>query len=571
MEETARRRTARLSDAWATRPARPREGRMVAGVAAALGERYDIDPVLVRVGFATAAFFGPGIPLYLVGCAVLPDAGSAGSGRSRTALSTVLLVGAAVIVAALMFGGDGGWVAPLMVSVGLLALLHITRGGPREVTASGSAGAPGPGSAGAVAASGTGATTATAPAPVRASGTPFSDAPVSRAPASDAPASAVPASSAPASDAPASDAPDVAGSAPDAPATDDAPTVATPIADAAVSGTATTDHVAGPDAHTVTGRLPADGTAPTGTAPTDTAATGAAATGAADTAAPGTGAPGTGAIGASTTSAPVPDPHASGRITGHGTAPYPVATNGSDPAATPPSWDPLGAAPFAWDLPDLAPEQGPEPPPARRSRVTAVTLAVALLATGGTGAAALTVPGVVAPAMVPAAALAVIGLGLVIGAFRHAGRWLLPFAALLAVTTWLVAALPWADLRGGVGTIADAPTSATAVAPEYRRGVGDVALDLSGLDLRTPPGAPAPVVRTAARVGIGSIAVTVPRDADIVVRGSSSFGDVTVDGQSRSGDAPELTVVDVGPDGPGGGRIELDAHAALGSVTVGRE
>jgi hypothetical protein len=200
-----------------------------------------------------------------------------------------------------------------------------------------------------------------------------------------------------------------------------------------------------------------------------------------------------------------------------------------------------------------------------------VTLALALLAAGATGAAALVVPGVLEPVMVPAAGLGVVGVGLVIGAFRHAGRWLLPFAAVLAVTTWVVAALPWTDLRGGVGTIADAPTSPTAVAPEYRRGVGDVALDLSGLDMRTPPGGQAPVVRTSTRVGIGSISVTVPRDADIVVRGSGSFGDVTVDGQSRSGDSPELTVVDDGPDGPGGGRIELDAHAALGSVTVGRE
>ncbi|MDQ4118766.1 MAG: LiaF-related protein, partial [Actinomycetota bacterium] len=238
------------------------------------------------------------------------------------------------------------------------------------------------------------------------------------------------------------------------------------------------------------------------------------------------------------------------------------------PPLSPPSWDPLGAAPFAWDLPEPAPEE--QPAPARHSRLTVVTLGLALLAGGGAGAATLAAPGVVAPVMVPAAALAVVGVGLVVGAFRHAGRWLLPFALVLAVATWLVAALPWADLRGGVGTIADAPTTAGAVAPEYRRGVGDVALDFSGLDLRTPPGTPQATVRTTARVGVGSIAVTVPRDVDVVVRGTSGLGDVTVAGQSRSGSSAELTVVDYGPDGPGGGRIELDAHAALGSVTVGR-
>ena len=42
---------------------------------------------------------------------------------------------------------------------------------------------------------------------------------------------------------------------------------------------------------------------------------------------------------------------------------------------TPPAWDPLGAAPFAWDLPEPGPV--PAPAPQRRSRVTPVTLALA--------------------------------------------------------------------------------------------------------------------------------------------------------------------------------------------------
>ena len=56
-----------------TRPARPREGRQIAGVAAAIARRYDIDPVLVRVGFVVAAFYGIGAALYIAGWALLPD------------------------------------------------------------------------------------------------------------------------------------------------------------------------------------------------------------------------------------------------------------------------------------------------------------------------------------------------------------------------------------------------------------------------------------------------------------------------------------------------------------------
>src|SRR6476619_5344051 len=60
-------------DMWETRPARPRDDRQIAGVAAAIARRYDIDPVLVRVGFVVAAFFGIGAALYIAGWLVLPD------------------------------------------------------------------------------------------------------------------------------------------------------------------------------------------------------------------------------------------------------------------------------------------------------------------------------------------------------------------------------------------------------------------------------------------------------------------------------------------------------------------
>ena len=62
-----------LREMWETRPARPREGRQLAGVAAAIARRYDIDPVLVRVGFVVAAFYGIGAALYIAGWVLLPD------------------------------------------------------------------------------------------------------------------------------------------------------------------------------------------------------------------------------------------------------------------------------------------------------------------------------------------------------------------------------------------------------------------------------------------------------------------------------------------------------------------
>ena len=62
-----------LREMWDTRPARPRDDRQVAGVAAGIARRYDIDPVLVRVGFVVAAFSGIGAALYIAGWVLLPD------------------------------------------------------------------------------------------------------------------------------------------------------------------------------------------------------------------------------------------------------------------------------------------------------------------------------------------------------------------------------------------------------------------------------------------------------------------------------------------------------------------
>lgn len=399
---------AEVREMWRTRPARPRDDRKVAGVAAAIGRRYDVDPVLVRIGFVVAAFYGPGIPLYLAGCAALPDAGSAhrpGRRQGAALAASVLVAVAAVVSGIVLLGGDGRWFLPMLASLGLLLALHVTRGG---------AGVP---------------------------------------------------------------------------------------ADAGGAD----DDVTGP--HRAPGRDTADAPA---------------------------------------------------------AAPLPAATTAAP--AGPPAWDPLGAAPFAWDLPDPGPAPGP--PQAPPSRLTPITLAVALVAAGIAAVLGLTAPGSLGVAAVPATALAVVGIGLVIGSLRHVGRWLIPFALVLAVATWLAAVIPWPDLRDGVGDIKVAPVTASTLDPEYRRGAGSISLDLRGLDLAGPPGAP---VRTAARVGLGSIQVVVPRDADLVVRADAGLGDVSLDGRSSSGDSAALSLADPGPDGPGGRPIELDLHAGVGSLEVTRD
>ncbi len=53
---------------------RRRGGRMLGGVAVGLADYFDVDPVLVRVGFVVLAFVGGlAVPLYLAGWALIPD------------------------------------------------------------------------------------------------------------------------------------------------------------------------------------------------------------------------------------------------------------------------------------------------------------------------------------------------------------------------------------------------------------------------------------------------------------------------------------------------------------------
>jgi phage shock protein PspC (stress-responsive transcriptional regulator) len=53
---------------------RRRSGRMLGGVAAGLADYFDVDPVLVRIGFVVLTFVGGlAVPLYLAAWALIPD------------------------------------------------------------------------------------------------------------------------------------------------------------------------------------------------------------------------------------------------------------------------------------------------------------------------------------------------------------------------------------------------------------------------------------------------------------------------------------------------------------------
>lgn len=194
----------------------------------------------------------------------------------------------------------------------------------------------------------------------------------------------------------------------------------------------------------------------------------------------------------------------------------------------PPSWDPLGAAPFAWDLPE--PNSVPPAPPVlprqRKPRVGLATLGVlfltgAVLAVTGTTVAWLT-PGHIAGILA-----AIVGVGLVAGAFAHSGRGLIPLAVLLSAVAFGMTATHFDGVHG-VGNDSIRPTSLNEVQPLYEHSIGSMTLDLSDLpDVGS--------VTTKVSLGAGHVTVLVPQDAQVNATCSTTAGSVSCLGHDVNG------------------------------------
>jgi phage shock protein PspC (stress-responsive transcriptional regulator) len=401
-----------LREMWETRPARRADDRQVAGVAAAIARRYDIDPTLVRIGFVVATLSGGiGAALYIAGWFALPEE-AGGAPAPRRGIAVIgLVVGVGIMLGWWGNGFGPGPFVGALIALGLLFLLHRSRGGRLG--------------------SGAGAPTVTAAAAQH--GVSLQKEGV-------------------------------------------------PTADAGVE---------------------------------------------------------------------------------------------AEPVVTPPSWDPLGAAPFAWDLPEPSPAPAPVEPARRRLPVTAVTLGVALLAGAATSvvlllAGAFTVPN--AP-IILGVLLATVGAGLLVGAFVHAGRGLIPIALLLSAVTWGALSVPASVWRSGdYGDLRVAPASVAQIQPLYHRSFGDIEVDLSQVDLAVPAGGAAGPVRTRIEIGAGDVQVRVPENADVTLDGTARLGNIEFADETRDGTDVHLQATDLGEDGVASGRpllVEIDMGAGNAEVHRG--
>jgi hypothetical protein len=208
----------------------------------------------------------------------------------------------------------------------------------------------------------------------------------------------------------------------------------------------------------------------------------------------------------------------------------------------------------------------PPAPPRERSILGRVTVSLALIVVGvligWNGATDSDVP----VRAIIAAALAVVGLGLVVGAYVGRARGLVVLGVLL---TLLVSAAAVADIpvRGGVGDRTWTPATVSDLHDPYRLGVGQSELDLTQLDL-----ASAGRTRVEIRQGVGHLLVIVPDNVVVRVVADANAGEVLLPGQ-QSVNGTDLSERVVLPEGsaPSAAVLVVDAELGVGSLEVRRE
>ncbi|MDG4804749.1 PspC domain-containing protein [Micromonospora sp. WMMD980] len=560
---------------------RPREGRYLAGVCAAVGRATNTDPVLWRVLLAVLGFFGGiGLLVYVAAWLIIPGEGDTASpvesmlGRGRSSMSPITVIVLGIVVAVgFAYVVTDGFRAILLGAViligGALMLNRDQRGfGARAGAAPGPPGTPWPGGyappAGAPGSSGpggpVGVTPSTWPAGSAPSGagvrTGAEDLTSPRRPDTGHPATLAEPGYPPASSTRAEP------GYPPAP-----PTLTEPGYPPAPPTLTEPGYPLAPPTLTEPGYpatpLPAPGwPAAAGTRPGRPERTTVAMPGVAGSAGDTAGWPASGPTpvwaAAPTTGAPVGEPAAVPPPTPVG-APLP-------PGGYRPPFAPHG--PYAGPPPTPAPARPPRPPkrPKERSPLGAITFSLIFLALGLVAMLDLLDVFPVGAAGYFAAALATIGLGLLVGTWFGRARWLIALglvtAAALGVAT---VAESYDRVRGIDGNVTWAPTDRRDLADRYENNFGDAVLDLRGLDFDKQD------IQVTVDVNLGNATVVVPPNVDVTTVADVNAGEASVFGRRTGGlNGRHWESTDAGADGPGGGTLRLYVHLNAGNLEVTR-
>lgn len=227
--------------------------------------------------------------------------------------------------------------------------------------------------------------------------------------------------------------------------------------------------------------------------------------------------------------------------------------------SSPPSWT---------TAPPAGPTHGPSPgweptapAPRRRSNLFALTLCAAAVVVGLLLlAGSLDVLSVRAPAVL-AAALAVVGAGLVVGAFWGRSRGLIVVAVVLGLVTTTTSSFDreFGSSSGDRTWVVEGPG-------EYDLGAGAATLDLR------PLAGGGRTVDVEARLGLGELVVLVPADVDLDLDASIGLGQLQLTGPGGTDVAEGGAGISRSTllEGDGGRRVQLEINVGAGEVEVRR-
>jgi phage shock protein PspC (stress-responsive transcriptional regulator) len=162
-----------------------------------------------------------------------------------------------------------------------------------------------------------------------------------------------------------------------------------------------------------------------------------------------------------------------------------------------------------------------------------------------------------------AAALLVLGLGMVVCSLWGRGRSLAVWATLLTLAVAAVGAGP-VHLRTAYQHQTWIPVAAAAVQPGYQLDGGDATLDLSGA-------APAAgqTVSTRVHLGFGKLTVIVPPGTELKIDAHVGIGSIHLPDDSSAGGVSTSRTTDIAPEAAAKhGTVSLDLNVGVGDLEV---
>jgi hypothetical protein len=207
----------------------------------------------------------------------------------------------------------------------------------------------------------------------------------------------------------------------------------------------------------------------------------------------------------------------------------------------------------------------PIPLPVRtepRSFLGLIALSASVLVGGVLGV--LIAAGVaIAPVVVAASMLGVLGIGMLIGARRGRARWLIAPAVVLLLITQALAFVPKlvTDTAGaGVGERRWAPTASQ----DFELQAGEARLDLTSL--------PAGAATVRVTLGLGSLRVIVPADTTVVLDATVDLGEINLPGgpDQQGGSVSVDTTIPATAPGGAVTTVELTTEIGIGQLEVRR-